>query len=147
MKLNELCTLAYARAKAAGWWEPGKEKRPLEVHALIVSEVAEAMEAFRNRKPAFYLEGPITPELRAKHPEWDLDTLTVNCDTANTADIAAALATFPSGKPEGEATELADTVIRIADWFGRNGWDLEAVVKAKMDYNATRGIRHGNKAA
>jgi len=49
------------------------------------------------------------------------------------------------GKPEGEAVELADAVIRIADYFGHMGWDLEEVVKAKMAYNETRPHRHGDK--
>lgn len=49
------------------------------------------------------------------------------------------------GKPEGEATELADVVIRIADYFGYMGWDLETIIKAKMDYNETRPHRHGDK--
>jgi NTP pyrophosphatase (non-canonical NTP hydrolase) len=51
------------------------------------------------------------------------------------------------GKPEGEAVELADVVIRIADYFGARGWDLGDVVLQKMGYNATRSYRHGGKIA
>ena len=47
------------------------------------------------------------------------------------------------GKPEGEAVELADAVIRIADYFGLKGWDLDGVVKLKMKYNESRPHRHG----
>ena len=50
-----------------------------------------------------------------------------------------------NGKPEGEAVELADAVIRIADYFGLKGWDLDTIVKIKMDYNRTRPYRHGGK--
>ena len=49
------------------------------------------------------------------------------------------------GKPEGEAVELADAVIRIADWFGHKGWDLEKALRLKMEYNKFRSYRHGNK--
>ena len=49
------------------------------------------------------------------------------------------------GKPEGEAVELADALIRIADYFGLKGWDLEGIVKLKMEYNKTRPHRHGGK--
>jgi len=50
-------------------------------------------------------------------------------------------------KPEGEATELADAVIRILDWFEFNGWDLEQVMELKHTYNQTRSYRHGGKLA
>lgn len=46
-------------------------------------------------------------------------------------------------KPEGYATELADAVIRIADLCGHLGIDLEAVIREKMEYNATRPKMHG----
>lgn len=46
-------------------------------------------------------------------------------------------------KPCGEAIELADAVIRICDYFGHQGWDLEGIIKQKMAYNATRGHKHG----
>jgi len=50
-------------------------------------------------------------------------------------------------KPEGEAVELADAVIRIADYFGKMGWDLEQTLKTKIQYNASRPYRHGGKTA
>ena len=50
-----------------------------------------------------------------------------------------------NGKPEGVASELADTVIRIADMCGALGIDLSAAVVKKMAYNATRTYRHGGK--
>ena len=50
-----------------------------------------------------------------------------------------------NGKPEGVASELADTVIRIADMCGALGIDLEAAIVAKVAYNAGRPYRHGGK--
>lgn len=50
-----------------------------------------------------------------------------------------------NGKPDGEAVELADCLIRIADYFELNGWDLEEIVVTKMLYNSTRPQRHGGK--
>jgi len=52
-----------------------------------------------------------------------------------------------SGKPEGLAIELADTVIRIADIFGYYGLDMQRAVDIKMAYNRTRPHRHGGKRA
>lgn len=50
------------------------------------------------------------------------------------------------GKPEGVPFELADVVIRIMDFCGLNGIDLEAAIVEKMNYNETRPHRHGGKA-
>ena len=135
MTLNELCIISHERAKAAGWWDQGTEKTPLECHMLIVSEIAEASEAVRDRKPAFWLNG--------KDEHTDIEH---ECASATAAGIEKGCADLPRSKPEGEATELADAVIRIADWFGRHGWDLEAVINAKLAYNQTRAYRHGDKA-
>lgn len=48
-------------------------------------------------------------------------------------------------KPCGELIELADAMIRIADYCGKQGWDLERALDEKMKYNETRSYRHGNK--
>lgn len=53
----------------------------------------------------------------------------------------------PSGKPEGQAIELADAVIRIMDYCEFVGIDLEEAIRLKHEYNKTRPYRHGGKAA
>lgn len=53
--------------------------------------------------------------------------------------------TDEKGKPCGVPSELADTVIRIADFCGAHGIDLEAAIIAKMAYNRTRPKMHGGK--
>ncbi len=48
-----------------------------------------------------------------------------------------------SRKPEGVLIEIADCIIWLADLCGRRGWDLEAAIKLKMDYNRSRPYRNG----
>lgn len=48
-------------------------------------------------------------------------------------------------KPEGVAVELADCMIRILDYCGRAGIDIENVVKIKHEYNKGREYRHGKR--
>ena len=50
-----------------------------------------------------------------------------------------------NGKPEGEATELADVIIRILETAHVNDWDMEYIINKKMDYNETRSHKHGGK--
>lgn len=51
--------------------------------------------------------------------------------------------TLVDGKPEGEAVELADAVIRIMNYFTENNWDLEFFITLKNDYNKKREFMHG----
>lgn len=52
-----------------------------------------------------------------------------------------------NGKPklEGVPAELADVVIRIADFCGYYEIDLESAVREKMAGNAMRGHKHGKR--
>lgn len=52
-----------------------------------------------------------------------------------------------TSKPEGLGVELADAVIRIADFCGMYGIDLQGCINAKMTYNQRRPYRHGGKLA
>jgi NTP pyrophosphatase (non-canonical NTP hydrolase) len=52
-----------------------------------------------------------------------------------------------TGKPEGSLVELADVLIRTLDLMryinGDEGYSIEEIVLAKMNYNATRPHKHG----
>ena len=49
------------------------------------------------------------------------------------------------GKPDGIAVEMADCLIRILDWFGYEGLDVDEIVRQKMAYNRGRPYKHGKK--
>lgn len=55
--------------------------------------------------------------------------------------------TDKDGKPQGIGSEFADELIRIGHYSKLNGIDIEYEVKRKLEYNATRGYRHGGKLA
>lgn len=119
--LDQWIKEVHETAVEKGWWS---EPRPdLECHMLMVSEIAEATEEYRKGTPPIHF-------MYKGSPETDLNAL------QNRA-----------AKPEGEAIELADCVIRIMDYFGSKGWSLEEAVRIKTEYNKTRGYRHGNKKA
>lgn len=46
-------------------------------------------------------------------------------------------------KPEGVPSELADAVIRVMDFCGRYGINLEEAIETKAKYNKTREHKHG----
>jgi hypothetical protein len=46
------------------------------------------------------------------------------------------------GKPEGWAIEIIDVMIRCLDTIGP-GHDIDTLMRAKMEYNATRPKMHG----
>lgn len=52
---------------------------------------------------------------------------------------------FVNDKPKGESIELADAIIRIADYAFHKGIDLDRAIQLKLDYNKTRPFRHGGK--
>lgn len=50
-----------------------------------------------------------------------------------------------AGKPEGIAVELMDCVIRIFDWFGFKGVDVDELMALKHCYNLSRPYKHGKR--
>lgn len=116
--LNELCKKAHENAKSKGWWD--EERSFGEQIALMHSELSEALEEYRNKKPMFYFKEVNGFEVSEMN-EWDGE------------------------KPEGISIELADTIIRIFDTCGRYGIDLDKAIKIKMKYNETRPYKHGGK--
>ncbi len=82
---------------------------------LIVSEVAEALEAYREGND------PATTFYKPSGPGSTLE------------------------KPVGIPSEIADVVIRCLDFAECYGFDLHTSIEEKMNYNRTRPYLHGKK--
>lgn len=63
------------------------------------------------------------------------------------SEIAEATEAFRTGQTDLQIEELADAVIRIADYCGYKQWDLSQALKIKMAHNKRRPFRHGGKLA
>ena len=50
-----------------------------------------------------------------------------------------------NGKPEGYGTEVADAIIRLLDYCAYKKINIGEIINLKLEYNQTRGHRHGNK--
>lgn len=121
--LNELATEIHDNAVRHGWWD--EEPSFGDIIALCHSELSEALEEYRSDKPMQYqiqsygiVQGRVVTDI----DKW-----------------------FPDSKPEGIATEMIDCIIRILDWCGKENIDVDALMKAKHEYNKTRPYRHGGK--
>ena len=119
MNINELARNIHENAVEHGWWE--EDRSFGEIVALCHSELSEALEEYRAGRPMEYVD--------------DLERLERITEPAQ----------FKGRKPEGIAVEMADCIIRILDWCGREGVDIERIILEKHEYNKTRPYRHGGK--
>ena len=131
--LNQLRDKIHQNAVEHGWWE--EERSFGDIIALCHSELSEALEEYREgRSGVWYAcEAPIsvgTP---------------VICQEIGCIYAPGAKCQYRSKKPEGIAIELADCIIRILDYCGKEGIDIEEAIRIKHEYNKTRPYRHGGK--
>jgi hypothetical protein len=96
---NKVRDEAHQTAVDKCWWTEDRPDR--ELIMLMVTEVAEATEEVRSRKPPIY-------QLHGGQVVQPGEVLFSN-----------------SVKSEGEIVEFADVLIRIADMFGARKWNME----------------------
>lgn len=120
--LNALARDVHKNAVDHGWWETEREFGT--IIALCHSELSEALEEHRRDKPPLYFSGK------------DASGCTEERETPFPPIIT---------KPEGVAVELADCIIRILDYCGHAGIDIEEAIRIKHEYNKSRPYRHGGK--
>lgn len=119
--VNELAKEIHENAVAHGWWD--EPRNLLEIAALCHSEISEAVEEYRAGRPLAYV---------------------IKFD-GETVYYESSMESWDGRKPEGIAVEMADCLIRILDWFGHEGLDVDEIVREKMEYNKTRPYKHGKR--
>lgn len=127
---NELATIIHENAVSHGWWE--KERSFAEIVALIHSELSEALEEYRSGKPNIWFACIPTDAFAGCRNMTHCESEKGNLGCVKTeADCS-----YKDAKPEGIVVELADAVIRILDYCGKQGLDIEealAVRRAGFD--------------
>lgn len=105
MKLNKFAQEVHENAVKHGWWD---EPRTFgEIVALCHSELSEALEELRTNRPMMYFvetNGFVVTDMSERKDE----------------------------KPEGVAVELADCIIRVLDYFGKEELDVDALMQEAM---------------
>ena len=116
----------YAVNQSNGWFDDSRTVG--DDIALLHSEVSEAFEAYR---------------------DWGLGDMTdEKCKYQSDGEPAhseSKLLGMHLCKPEGFGSELADILVRLLDTSRRHGIDLGHEFWRKLDYNRTRGHKHGGK--
>jgi len=119
--ISELQKEIHSIAKEKGFYE---ERRNIPTRLmLVVSEISEAMEADRSGKRMVKYIDVVNG--------WHF--------------VNDFIPYFENHCKDTFEDELADAVIRILDLAESEGINLEAHIIAKIRYNKTREIKHGNK--
>lgn len=127
MNLTEFSKEVHENAVNHGWWE--QERTFGEIIALCHAELSEALEEYRNEsitKNRINIQG--LPMLYYSGEGYIANAVTKVCK-----------------KPEGIAVELADCILRILDYCGKENIDIETILKLKHEYNRSRPYKHGGK--
>lgn len=113
MNLNEFAKEIHENAKAHGFWD---EPRPFdELCALMISELAEALEEARAGRPMEWYACKCSRE--GKEPCDEQKCLLEGRHWKSCSEF--------NPKPEGIAVEMADCAIRILDYLGRIEYDID----------------------
>jgi NTP pyrophosphatase (non-canonical NTP hydrolase) len=131
--MKNLISQAHEMAKSKGFWDGERNKS--ELLMLIVSELAEALEALRKDHYADQdVVESLSHDLELDRTDEEFLLKAINWKTS-----------FEKGVKSSFEDELADVAIRLFDLCGGLGVDLEKHIEMKMKYNSMRGYKHGKK--
>lgn len=124
MTINDWVKKCHKIAREHGWWD--EDESIGQKISLMHAELSEALEEARAGRPGVWRECVKSG---------------LTCCSLN----GACAVSDKKAKPEGVYVELVDCVIRIFDYLGHEGADVEAIMAEKCAYNETRPYRHGKK--
>ena len=120
--MNKFAEEVHQNAVEHGWWDEARGFG--EIIALCHSELSEALEEYRSKRPMLYFPCNAGGLCVDDRPDENL-----YCGSrVRKADDPVDFCSARSKKPEGIAVELADCIIRILDWFGKEGLDTDALI-------------------
>lgn len=140
MDLTEFAKEVHENAVAHGWWE--EERSFGDIISLCHSELSEALEEYRNKRPPIWFACNPTDYFAGCRKMTHCKSKISNLGCVGVDEQCQ----YKDKKPEGTAVELADCIIRILDYCGKMEIDIEKIIKLKHEYNKTRPYRHGGKA-
>lgn len=134
MHIEKLIRESHQMAKEKGFWEDPNRNVP-EMLMLVVSELAEALEALRKEHKAVnYVVQDLHSDLELNKTDDEYFFNVVNWKEAFEGSVKSSF-----------EDELADVAIRLFDLCGGLDIDLAKHIQLKMYYNSTRGYKHGKK--
>ena len=131
--MEQLIKKAHEVAKEKGFWET--ERNVPEILMLVVSELAEALEALRKDH---YADKAAVKDL--------YNDIEIN-KYEDEFNIMSGpwKAGFEANVKSSFEDEIADVAIRLFDLCGGLNIDLQKHIELKMMYNSMRGYKHGKK--
>lgn len=120
LNLNELAKTSFEIAEEKGWWSKPRSMAALSL--LKISEISEALEDYRGNRDL--------RELVFETPGEEIDGV-IECQILSEVEAEKYRQVHPEEalKPCGIPSEIADVLIRIADFFGKHGEDLDAAYR------------------
>jgi NTP pyrophosphatase (non-canonical NTP hydrolase) len=132
MNINTLIEQAHSTAKSKGFWD--KERNRAELLMLIVSELAEALEADRKQRHCSLTKSELEVGLHLSELNFKKE------------ENKQAFIEFYNNEIKGSfEEEIADTLIRLFDLVGGMNIDVTTHILLKMKFNETRERLHGKK--
>jgi NTP pyrophosphatase (non-canonical NTP hydrolase) len=131
--MEQLIKKAHEVAKEKGFWET--ERNVPEILMLVVSELAEALEALRKDH---YADKAAVKDL---YNDIEINKYEDEFNIMNGPWKAG----FEANVKSSFEDEIADVAIRLFDLCGGLNIDLQKHIELKMMYNSMRGYKHGKK--